>query len=297
MATPEEIAAQYQEPVDEVSTEQPEEPVEQVEEVEQPVEEYVAQPDLSADESTEEEKLEAARRGWKEDGVDKHGEHRTAKEFLERGNEISRIMQLERQLEQTRETVDLMKQHTENVAKNAYERAIEDFKKQKLEAAEIGDTQKMLEIDEQMEKMEKPRPVPEINTEGLTTEQINLAEAYKKADESFKTENEWYGTNRVMTAFAQQEGASYAKRVKDTTGNVPHPDDVFNYVRGEIAKEFPDYKKPIQRVTSTQNRSVSRGAKKKGWNDVDDAAREIGKKLISRGAITEEKYLKDYFGE
>jgi hypothetical protein len=305
MATPEEIAAQFETPeptetVETVETEAVEEPTEQLAEAEQPAEvheevaetEHISEEVAFQDDSSEEEKLEAARRGWKPDGTDKYGNHRTAKEFLERGTEISKIMGLERQVDKLNETLDLMRQHQETTAQRAYDRAIEDMKQEKREAAEIGDTQKMLDIDERIEKMEKPAS---IDTTGLSTEETNLAKEYETKVADFRAKHEWYEKDRVKTAFVNQEGAAYAQRVQKETGQVPHPEDVFAYVESELAKEFPNTQ--TTRVTTTQNRAVSRGSKKKGWSDVDDAAREIGKKLISRGAMTEEQYLKDYFGE
>ena len=302
MATPEEIAAQFQE--EQPENNQPEDSIPESEdnpqesgdseEVSQPSESEDSSDNLSElDNSSEEEKLEAARLGWKPDGTDKHGKHRTAHEFLERGSEIARIRTLEKQLQKNNETIELLKKHSETTAERAYQRAVEDFKKQKLEAAEIGDTQRMLDIDEQIDKLEKPLP---IHTEpGITQEQDDLAKEYEKSQGAFRIKNDWYETDRVKTAFANQEGAAYAQRVAKETGSIPHPDDVFRYMEEEVAKEFPQT--THQRVTTTQTRSVNRGPKRKGWNDVDDAAREIGKKLISRGAITEEQYLKDYFGE
>ena len=143
----------------------------------------------------------------------------------------------------------------------------------------------MVELDEQIAKAREP----------ATEETVTTEQQANEAFQSWITGNSWYNTDMEMREYADTVGIGYYNR-----NNKPDPEDVYKYVAEEVRKRFPDKFGNSNRgkPTPVEGAKAGRNAKTSKYSvrDLPDEARQIMKTLIRTGAITEEQYLKEYFG-
>jgi hypothetical protein len=195
------------------------------------VDDNVSQPSAS--------EVEAAQYGWVPQDQFKGdpAEWKDADTFLRRGKEVNGflrkenekviklIQQRDKELAEIRETMaEFAKFHKETEAK-AFQRALEQLKQEKAQAVEVGDGSRVVEIDDEIDKIKdaqrKPEPKPE--------------PAPKANDDwnQWSAKNTWYGSDDVLTALAN----GFADKVKAT-----NPDlvgiDFLNEV-GKLVRQTP----------------------------------------------------------
>lgn len=226
--------------------------------------------------------------GWNPEGVE--GKRNiSAEEFVERKSLYDRIHKLEKQVKGSDKVVDALKKYNEQIAEKAYERALSDLKSQKFEALENGDSARVLQIDDELEKLkvEKPQVPVEENTEAYSPEE------WSKGFNSFAKDNVWYGRRPEMTEHADNIGSLYKQTNPDVS-----PEELFAYVQGEIKTKYQDFFEDLPRPTKVAagGKRVAGSGNKKTLKDVPEGDREIALTLIRSGTLTEEEYIKSYFG-
>jgi len=121
--------------------------------------------------------------------------------------------------------------------------------------------------------------------------------AYEASRNKFKDDNEWYGSNRAMTALADKIGTEYATNYEKKNGFLPDPDDFFDYVLEEVKKDFPDKEeRPKVNKVNSGNRVVTqtKKTKKKTLADLPEDQRAIAQEVIAATGLSEDEYLKNY---
>jgi hypothetical protein len=182
--------------------------------------------------------------------------------------------------------VDALKQHNSTVSEKAYKQAIKDLKAQKIQAAENDDLGAVIAIDEQLDEL---REAKESQKPEETT--VYTKEDWEDAFEGFIAKNQWYNTDRKRQVFADAIGVDYVQKNKGAS-----PEEVYQYVIGEVKKEFgtEQAKKPAVAPVAGAGRRAGKQPKKYTLADVPEEDREVAKIVISSG-ISEEEYLKQYF--
>ncbi len=233
---------------------------------------------------------EAISMGWNPEGVE--GKRNiSAEEFVERKSLFDRIHKLERQTKTSDKVITALKKYNEQISEKAYERALTELKQQKYQALEEGDTTRVIELDDEIEKVraEKPQPIEE----EVSAQEAYAPEEWNRGFTEFASQNVWYGRRPDMTQTADRLGAEFKEQNPDVS-----PEELFTYVKSEITSQFKDFfeEKPISKVDSGTRRSKAT-AQKKSIKDIPEEDREIALTLIRTGTISEEEYLKSYFGE
>lgn len=230
--------------------------------------------------------------GWNPEGVE--GKRSvSAEEFIDRKSLFDRIHKLEKTTKQKDKVVDALKKYNEQIAEKAYERAVEDLKAEKLEALDNQDNKRVLEIDDELDKIKSEKPV-------VVEEEVTPAytpEEWQEGFQDFASNNIWYGRRPEMTKEADDIGTAYAQANPDIS-----PEELFAYVQGEIDNKYKEDtgKKPTgpSKVAPAGGKRAAAGSKnKKSLNDVPEEDRDIALTLIKSGTISEEDYIKSYFGE
>lgn len=239
--------------------------------------------------------LKAMEMGWNPDPDSLEGtgkEWISAEEFVRNQSFYDEIKKLKREIRNQQKVTEAFKEQNKIVAERAYDQALLDLKKQKLQAAEDEDFKTIIEIDEKIEELKEDKKKA---TDAQATQ--FSATDWEDAYEDFVDSNSWYTENRAMRAFADMVGVEYAQNTPGVS-----PEDVYNYVIQEVQKEFKKEESPRPAraaavSTGTRRAASPRGKAKHGIDDIPEEHRKIAMTLIKTGQLSEEDYLKQYFPE
>lgn len=214
----------------------------------------------------------------------------SAEEFLRRGEENPRILRDRlRKLEKTNEeTLQLMRDLVSTQRKDRERYAAEQVAKAKAERREAiqqGDVDRAEALDSRIEEIqEQVKPAKE------KPAQTDVPEPYTK----WAKDNKWFYTDPAMSAAARAE-----LDIINVDPDTSDLDDdaklklVTKAVRQRYPHKFPQAKRPSAPSVEGGS-SAPRSEGKKGWNDLPSDVRQIADRLVSRGVVTKEQYLKDF---
>lgn len=266
----------------------------------QEVEESLAEPEEVVEEVVEEHdgessleyseiEQEAMKRGWRPEGVE--GKRKlTAEEFLDRQPLYDEINHLKKDVKSVQKAFEALKKHHERVKEAERKKVIEELKLQKRLALEADDFDKVIEIDDR---------IMEANTQKEEDELPDIAApTTNEVFENWVSDNRWYHTDKELRTRADIIGEIYFRNNPEST-----LEDVYSYVEKSIKKEFPDKfgsttRKPAVASVDSGSRRTAKSTtttKKYSAKDLPEDAFQIMKTLVRAGAVTEEKYLAEYF--
>jgi len=238
---------------------------------------------------------EAIQRGWSPEGVEGK-RNLTAEEFLDRQPLYDDIRSLKKETRKLREGMEAALKSVEGARKRAAEEAIEKYKAQKAEAYEQEDFEAVVELDEKIADVKAAAE----------------AEAQNPSNEAFENwveQNEWYQEDANMREYADMIGIGYSNK----NPNAPI-EKVYAYVAKETLKRFPEYlgeeqeeyddvPKP-RRTRRSPVEGARRGRSQAGGQRSRHSARELSpeergimRTVLRSTKMSEQEYLKSYFGE
>lgn len=240
------------------------------------------------------EEVQAMEHGWapKEEWKGDESDWVSAKEFNRRGELFGKIKNLERDRDALRQASRHMKDLLAKAKQTEYSRAVADLKAQKKQAAEEGETTKMLEIDDQIE---------ELTVDHNTYQQEIAAAEPAPADTNtafveWQRDNQWYTADADMRLFADSVGQQFAQ-----ANPAASIDEMFQAVDRQVRKAYPEkFQNPrrsspskVESTSSTTN-TEPRGSKSKFTaRDLNDQQREIMKTMTRSGVMTEKEYIQE----
>ncbi len=251
---------------------------------------------LSDKVTPEQAEAAAAERGWNEEGKDKYGHQISAIEFLERSSFFKKNDLMRGDIDKLNTKLDSVLKQNQQIAQKSIDdkkKLTEDFKaeKEKLLSGEFLDEDglaRVRELDSGIESNQVAAVEPQVD---------DIVADYETARDKFKTDNEWYGSNRALTALADKVGTEYAIQYEKENGRLPEPDTLFTYVLDEVKKDMPSQAEPARptRVASA-NRVVTqtRKPKTKTLLDLPEDQRAVAALVIEATGQTEADYLKTY---
>lgn len=229
---------------------------------------------------------EALSKGYNPEGVEGK-RNLSPEEFLERGELYDTIHSLKKRSKKQDESIEALKKSHDIVSERAYERAKAELQSQMDDAVEIADKEAVREIQGQMAELETSKVEP------VTQEDVQALQA------DFNDKNDWY--NPLSEAF-DPDKAAVADKI-GTAFQAKNPEksakDLFDFVHDEMVKRNkpvnPNRDKPAA-VSGAKPAAKKSGTHK--MSDVDDPdVLKIARTLIRNGDVTEENWLKSYFGD
>jgi len=247
-----------------------EEPVEGEVVVEEVLEEEVQEP-------TEEE-VQATAKGWNPEGVE--GKRTlTAEEFNDRQPLYDELHKQKRANKKLADKQTATMAHLEQIRKGQVEDRIDRLKKDKREALEEQDHDRVMAIDEKI-----------IEAHGEPA--IEYQEQDDSMFESWADDNSWYGSDAKMRRYADALG----KEMADSRGGKLTTDDleeISKDVKDTFSAKFaPPPKRNGSPVEGSRPRNKARAAKHT-VKDLDADARKIHDDLIRDNVMTSEEYIND----
>jgi hypothetical protein len=236
--------------------------------------------------------------GWKPldqwDG-DK-ADHRTAKEYLDRGELLGKIKQQGSELRELRDSVRLLSDHNRKVHEEAYKQAIADLKKAKVEALRNGEVEEVVDLDEQLDARRQELQV----IQNTPRQQPKTPEA-SPIFQDWLSRNKWYSEDEAMQFWANGEAIKFARK----TGRADES-EIYKHLDKAVREEFPHkFKRAAAPAPDGASRRSAGGggqtAPKSGDSDFKsflsslprDEARMV-ENLVENFNISPEQYMNDY---
>ena len=221
--------------------------------------------------------------GWNPEGVEGK-ENLTAEEFVGRQPLYDDNRALKKQLKKVQDSVAAMKKMQDGIRQREREKTLAEQKQAKRVALENEDYDAVIEIDEAIAK-----------TNSETDE--DEAGVSNEAFEEWTEQNEWYHQDTVMKDYADTIGAGYFNRHPNAVNT-----EIFAYVEKEVKARFPEKFENPKRKQANPVEGASRGrtrakSQKHKASDLPSEDRQIMRTLIRGNVMTEDEYLKDYFGD
>jgi hypothetical protein len=218
-------------------------------------------PDGAADYETT-----AREKGWKpkgewesdpEDWID-------AKEFIKRQPLFDKIKNLNKRQKELEKTINGMAQHYNISVAQAKQRALQELQAQKKEAIEVGDADRVAQIEKNMHSVQQTPSMPEHNP-GLAPEIQDFVEANK----------EWFNKDQEMTNFAVSYNETYLKT---------HP--------GELDTSLAETMKAVKRAFPDKFLKANKGGQVAGSSSPSLGGKYDTKQLNSEQKLAYNQYVK-----
>lgn len=250
-----------------------------------------------------EAEVKARELGWvpKEEYKGDPENFRDAETFLRRGEEIvgfvrkdldkalAKNAKYEQELAEIRETMEEFRKFHNETEARAYKRAIDDLKQAKVAAYEQGDGQKVIEIEEEIDKLkEAQKPVTEEKKKPDTQvifspQEFNL----------WNKKNAWYGQNMEMSVFADELADVLLTKQPNLRG-----EEFLDALTKRIKKEYPEaFENPARSNTDVGGSSgvrPSEGNKKKSYDNLPADAKKACDKFVKQKLMTREQYVAEF---
>lgn len=244
--------------------------------------------------------VEAAQFGWvpKEDFKGNPDEWRDADTFLKRGQEINGFLRkdlekikgknltLESELAEIKSTMEEFRKYHNETEARAYQRALADLKKQKVEAIEQGDGQRVIEIDDTIEQIKEAQATPKTPPKQTAS--------YDKDYFDWAKQNTWYVTDPELKAIAELIGQEVSARNPEKKGKA-FLDEVTALVKESAPEKFQNPARSMGTVDSSSDGRSPSTRKKKGYNDLPAEAKAACDKFVKQKLMTQEDYVKEFF--
>lgn len=221
---------------------------------------------------------EAMEHGWNPEGVEGK-RNLSAEEFMDRQPLYDDIRSLKKQYRKLNEGYAALQEHHKHVRETERAKLLQQLKAAKKEALEQDNYDAVVELDD---KIAEAKVVPE--------------EATNIVFEQWVDKNDWYHQDSELKQYADMIGTGYAEQHPNK-----NPSEIYDYVGEEVRKRFPDKFGNQKRTRPTSVEGASKGSRstpksKYSVKDLPEEARSIMKNIVRTGAMTEEQYLKEYFG-
>jgi len=215
----------------------------------------------------------------------------SAEEFVDREKLYNDLRKRGEELRKQKEEIQALKESHKKIAQQSYDRALKDLQKEKKDAYEEGDTDKVVEIDEKIRSTEKERDDQEKQVDSSQDSNPEMQAAFQRWVEA----NPWYGKDIALTGAADKIGEQVQKKDPDI---INRPDEFLKTVVDEVKKEFPDRFKGEKRKNPVEGeKSTGSGKKKHSLKDIPEEDRNIAKRVMEMTGKSEQDYLAEYFGE
>lgn len=201
-------------------------------------------------------------KGWKPDG------EKSAEEWFDTGFEIKN-----KHIQDLTSTVEYLKKKAERDEKEAYNRALEELKREKRAAVAASDYERL---------------------EAIEKKQANLDHETKEAINDFMSRHSAWFNGLDYKSLKMKE--VFDRKDRELTGlNLPikkHIAVVEEYLKGE----FPEYfgaEKMASAVEGGQSHTMKKSKSELGFNDLSEEQKSIAKMLEKKGVMTKDKYIQE----
>ena len=284
--------AQYDDNETKPSETKSQDKVEKKEEVAAPMDESdVIEAEKKADIKVEEQDpiQEAARgQGWvpQDEWDGDPTQWRDAQVFLERGEYFKTMGTQRKQIDKLNAMVEKMATIQSKTRDDERQRVLSELSQQKATAMEDGEFNRVVDIDNEMNKLRSEPAMSVPNVEGQTEDRYTQDQIANYIDN-----NQWYRTNSDMRQYADSIAVGFRNNNPSTT-----IDDVLEYTDKEVKIRYPEQfgkqvpsASPVASTKRTTKPGPNGTQKKRTLDDLPASSRDmyaqIGQSFVDAGAV------------
>lgn len=220
------------------------------------------------------------------------GEWVSAKDFNFRGELMGRISEqssiikhLESKVSTRDEAIDDLQNLQTKITEKAYKDAMRDLKQKKVEALDLADNHKVVQIDEEISELKANKPAEQ------PTQQRQVAPETPKEvlDWLEAPKNQWYNKDEVMRSMADGISNNILKNSPNIT-----PAALLQKLDQTIRQELPHKFKGQSSVDEGGSQLTSnqtRGSKQPTFADLSEEQQQVAKRFASIGVMTKKEYI------
>ena len=232
---------------------------------------------------------EAARsQGWvpQEEWDGDPTEWRDAQVFLERGEYFKTMGTQKKQIDKLNAMVDKMATIQAKTREDERTKVLKELSQQKVQAMEEGEYARIVDIDNEMDKLRSEPAMSVPATPGQSEDEYSANKIAEYIDN-----NKWYRTSSDMREYADTIAVGY----RNTNPNATI-DDVLEYTDSQIKLRYPEKfgnqapsASPVAATGRTTKPSSKRTNQKKTLDDLPASSRDmyaqIGQSFVDAGAV------------
>lgn len=229
--------------------------------------------------------VKAIEQGWipKEEFDGEEEAFIDAPEFVRRGELFRKIETQSKELKAVRQAIEALKVHHSKVKESEYTRALKTLQDARKQAFVEGEHERAFALEEKIDeiKAEKAQIAQEVQEPAV--EDVS----YTPEFQAWVDRNGWYESNKTMRKTADALGIDFHQEGYS-------PKQVLKMVEDEIRKEFPHkFRAPaVDRATAVEPSSRA-GPSRKDSFTMDAMEKEIMRKIVATGVLTEDQYIKE----
>ncbi len=208
-----------------------------------------------------------------------------ATEFVRRKPLFDKIEHQSKELKEVKKVLRSLQDHHVKVKEVEFKRALDYLKSQKKEAMETGDTDRVIEIDEQLVDMKAARKAAE-----LQEQEPKQAPPHPDFVAWVDT-NKWYAQDAKLRSFADKLGVDYAEENPELP-----PTEVLKYVAKKVKAAFPEkFKNPnrSQPAAVDGGSPASKPTKASDNFQLSEEEERVMKTFVRAGIMTKDDYIKE----
>lgn len=228
---------------------------------------------------------QARDQGWVPKDEFQGEEHKwvEAGEFIRRGELFKKIEQVSKSAKRTEQTLEQFKSHYLKMQEIANKNAIDQLRKERKEARDSGDFDKVDELEEKMDEVKSNAETSKREILAAT----EVPEIYPEVS-AWVDRNDWYNRDMPMKAYADTIAIQLNKQ--GISGN-----ELLKGIDAEIRKAFPGkFSNPNRdRPGSVEGSTVPKGISRKDSFELSDQERRVMKNLVENKVLTEAEYITD----
>lgn len=203
---------------------------------------------------------------------------RSAELYLELEPFYKTVSALKKKNVELEGTLSTLANHHKKVAEVEYARALNDLKQQKKTALNEGDTDAVIELDEQIQ---------DLKIEQKTTKQEQTVQQQEAPRElvEWKSQNAWYESDPELTKFANQVATHLQYEMT--------PTELLREVAKRTRKQFPDkFTNPNRdRSSAVAGPSGKPSGAKADKYSLTAEQQQVMRTLVKSGVMTEAEYI------
>ena len=208
----------------------------------------------------------------------------SAETFVAKGELISKIETLNKELKTQRKATQMLQEHHKRVQESEFKRAVEFLKAQKKAAYERGDVDAIMDLDEQIATVRETQRIQK--AEPANDDKPDVSEF-----NSWVEQNGWYDSDKEMRDAADTIGVGYKGKNPDKT-----PGEVLSYVEKQIKRMFPEkFQNPKRNQPSAvegSGRSAGSGGKRDSF-ELSEEERKVMNTFVRQGIMSADDYISE----
>ncbi|MHB8602186.1 MAG: hypothetical protein ACYC9R_06390 [Nitrosotalea sp.] len=221
-------------------------------------------------------------------------DHRSAKEYLDRGELLGKIKTQSQQIREVKEMLNHLSVHNQKVYLAGYENAVRQLKQARLNALKEGEVEVVGQIEDRIE--EHNRAIDTIKNTPVVRQQT---EDQSPVYQDWLKSNSWYLADESMRHWANGMAIAFANKHK---AEGVSEDQIYNHLTKEVREKFPGmFRKAGAPNPDGEGRQSNRGNTRSAGDEFEALLRDFNeddaraaRNLVKTGVLTKERYVADY---